>query len=843
MSNLLTEINRMRSLMGIKNPINESYLNNRVLLKENTGIGELMNLYKGIFKKGAKSLTSEESKYLKGLIDEYNLRFPDNTIKFQNGLDNIGLKMLSDFINKETDDIITNVFERSIKNINASDAVTKLKTTDDILKQELLKSKVNVGLGEINSTMDFLTYVQKNGNGDITKTELPFDLLVIAKEEMLIMSAKLKNYPNDPVKKYIDDLIEQIDEIEGKSKVSDPEIINSLPEIRNSLPISSEKITDNKILNNKEISDKLSNLANSDQAMRQGNDMDINIDITNQNELKKLMGEDKEGFIKNLENFEDLRNLWLIIQHSDNDIQLQKDILDILKNNRQTLETKFPSNSKDIKSGIAMLDDRIMVNSNTSVSGYRDTGMDDFGDLSKGKQTYGSQGGINENGEWIPRPIELDGKLYFFETQQELLNNTEFLNKLNAKRSEMGLVPMEDYLKTFNDPSKFIEDPSEIILTKGDEGLQRIFKKQGMFYSEGIEIIRNLTNNFLKDYQKLYKEGAPAKEIQDYLNALNLLKEKFGENKLYSGSIDGGSGTRKITLNDFISDVDQNYKRLYDENGNWSPLNKLDTNWNDMPIEITKFIKTILSEEEYDNFLKKINDYYNSKTEADKLKLKNEIEIDFNKIKEKMSQSGDYVKDWIRRVDEVTKNIKKNTEKGNLSETEVNKLFEANGINVEYAASEGSPIDVLLSIDGIVNDTKGIFNGTPGRKTVQTKTAQKIEEGEFEILEDGTRGQWVAKPGTGNYRIEIMPKQNIYKSSQIDLAGFHDPNSGITIITGKKPTLVRDANDKVIYDEKRFPIYNNNRLTLPGAKLDNPKPGERTVNFYIDGTDNVIVNK
>lgn len=837
MSNLLTEINRMRNLMGLKNSISESFLNKKILLKEGNTIGQIMEELNVIFRKEFKDLTQEELENLSKLVDEYNSRFPDNKIEFKNGLDNLGIKKLTNFISTEVTTVLDEFFNNTVTSIYRSGIADKaFVSVDDAVKNILKTSDTTFITPEgALDTFGALSFIYQKGG--VKNSEISREYLILIKDRLQGLSKELS--PDNAFKKYMNDVVVQIDEVvNNKPVVKNTEVVTT--EIVN----SSKKIAEEQKIKSDEISKKLEELSNSDQTMRQGDEMDVNVDITNQTKLKELMGDNPEEFIKNLDSFEDLTNLWVIVQHSDNDLTFQKNILEILKNNQQTLSTKFSNNSNDIKSGIAMLEDRVSVNSNTSVVGYRDTGMDDFGDLSKGKQTYGSQGGINENGEWIPRPIELEGKIYFFESPQQLLNDVDFLNKLNIKRAEMGLSSMEDYLKMMNKTDNFIDEPIEMILTKGDAGLQRIFSKsKGIFYSEGIEIIRNLINNYLKDYQKLYKEGAPAKEIQDYINALNLLKERFGENKIYTGLMDGKSGTKKITLNDFILEVDQKFKRLYDENGNWSPLNKLDTNWTDMPIEITKFIKTVLSQEEYDNFLKKINDYYNSKIETDKLKLRNELEIDLNKIKEKMLKNEEYVKNWTKRVDEITKNIRKNTEKGNLSEKKVNKLLEKNGINVEYAASEGSPIDVLLSIDAIVNDIKGIFNGTTGRKTLQTKTAQKIEEGEFEILKDGTRGKWIAKSGTGKYRIEIMPNQNIYKSSQIDLAGFHDPNSGITIITGKKPTLVRDANDKVIYDKNRFPLYNNDRLTLPGAKLDRPKPGERTVNFYIDGPDNILVNK
>ena len=93
-----------------------------------------------------------------------------------------------------------------------------------------------------------------------------------------------------------------------------------------------------------------------------------------------------------------------------------------------------------------MLRDRIMVNNTTSVVGFRDSGKDDFGSVKNGKQKYGTQGGVHENG-WIPRPIEMDGKIYFFNTPEELYNDEKFLNRINKIRGEVGLPKLEEYVK------------------------------------------------------------------------------------------------------------------------------------------------------------------------------------------------------------------------------------------------------------------------------------------------------------------------------------------------------------------------------------------------------------
>ena len=423
----------------------------------------------------------------------------------------------------------------------------------------------------------------------------------------------------------------------------------------------------------------------------------------------------------------------------------------------------------------------------------------------------------------------MDGKIYFFETPQKLLEDADFLSKLNTKRSAMGLQPMEDYLKFMNDNYAVADELSDEIVpiqyvpkNLTEKTIHDLFSKDKIFFSKGVELIRELTNKFLSDSQKLYVDGASKKELDEYLVSLNYLKNKFGNKKIYVTSITDSKKTKLMTLDDFIKDVEENFKRIYDQDGNWSPLNKLDTNWNDMPKEIITFMKTVLTKEEFDSFVKKLEEYNNlPKDSIRKNEVKNELGQEFEKIKTKLLQNEDYVKNWKNRVGEITQSIKLNSAAGDLSEQKVNEIFKKNGFNILYTASNGSPVDVLLNIDQIVDDTTGIFGG--GIKTVQTKTAGKITEGEFEVINGKRTGNWIEKKGTNSFRVEILPGQKISKQSQIDLGAFYDPNTGKTLITGKQKSLAKTVDEKtgktkIMYNTDGTPIYSN-KQELPGASL------------------------
>ena len=183
----------------------------------------------------------------------------------------------------------------------------------------------------------------------------------------------------------------------------------------------------------------ISDMMKKDQEMRQQNNFDVEVDLSNQSNLKKMIGEDPQMFLDKLNNPQDIEGVWLIAQHADNDVEFQKMILDLLDSNKDMLSQKFNIPLQRVLSGIAMLTDRVMVNSSLSSDQQKSS------EVSLGLQKYGTQGGVH-NGSWVPRPIEMDGQTYFFETPEELYENQEFLMKINKIRNENGLPNLEDYV-------------------------------------------------------------------------------------------------------------------------------------------------------------------------------------------------------------------------------------------------------------------------------------------------------------------------------------------------------------------------------------------------------------
>ena len=190
----------------------------------------------------------------------------------------------------------------------------------------------------------------------------------------------------------------------------------------------------------------ISDMVKKDQEMRQNQIFDVDVDLTNQKQIKMLINDDPQKFLESLNDINDVEGLWLIAQHADNDVEFQKTILSLLLYNKDVISHKFNVPIKEILNRIAMLTDRVMVNTSTGLKGYRDNDLYDFSEVSNGKQKYGTQGGVY-NKQWMPRPIEIGNRTHFFQTTEELYNDKDFLGKINRLRDSVGLPPLEDYVR------------------------------------------------------------------------------------------------------------------------------------------------------------------------------------------------------------------------------------------------------------------------------------------------------------------------------------------------------------------------------------------------------------
>lgn len=88
--------------------------------------------------------------------------------------------------------------------------------------------------------------------------------------------------------------------------------------------------------------------------------------------------------------------------------------------------------------------------------------------------------------------------------------------------------------------------------------------------------------------------------------------------------------------------------------------------------------------------------------------------------------------------------------------------------------------------------------------------------------------------------------QKVGKPSQIDLSGFYDPNSKITIITGKQKGLERTVREDgkrgaVKYNPLDGTPFRSNTMELPGSVLERKWNGSPMGVFIIDAETPKIV--
>ena len=716
MSKLLTEISRIRELMGIKSEVLKESLSSSGRQRLQELLISLLKLSDNEATTFFKNLTEEDQNLLRALINSSDGKIVGNLS------DAVTIASLKNFLKNGGTDAIKSVLAKAeillakeLSEKSAKIGFNLINTSADV--QKFLKTRKQ-STGGNSTILDTLSNIEKNGG--VEKSTI-YD----RNPEMWgVFFSDLENlkltYPNktdgvyDYLEKITNDILKMKDQQKYLVKINDVEL-----KIANT--IDNNVVDEIKIIVNQQqdISDKLKVLANSDQSIRQGEYLDIPTDIANQTELKNLMGVDKENFIKDLKTFEDLENLWVIVQHSDNDIEFQKEVLKILQNNQQTLETKFSTNSQDIKMGIAMLEDRVLINTKTSSS--------NFGDLTQGLQKYGSQGGLTDDGYWIPRPIDIDGNPIYFKTPNEWYNlNKETLDKINSKRSSMGLPNIEDYIKNMNDKFgnssgsvKTTEDLSPRLKNKYKKVLNKIdedlpLDKSEQQLKDDVEKFLNGENINLKDYEF----------TKTYIENVNKIIKNFTRNKkeytsILKELIASIDNTTKITSNienTFPKGLDKNirnainsdpnltnfFKKLEEgkyewvidnETKEWIPTNMLDTNTNDGTTLFRDVLDIVM-----ENDGKKLVEFTTLPVEEQK-KLMNDvltyIKTNKDSLKYKLLDSDRYIK-----------NSQVSLVRGDAGEKLAKQTFEDNGFKVVWEGGRGNAldktgVDMIVEKDGV----------------------------------------------------------------------------------------------------------------------------------------------
>jgi len=715
MSKLLTEISRIRELMGIKSEVlNESL--------SSSGGPRLQELLISLLKLSDdeatvffKNLSEEDQNLLRALINSSDGKITGNLT------DAVTIASLKNFLKNGGTDTIKSVLDK----------------TERLLAKELSEKSAKIGSNLIKTSADvqkFLKNTKPNTGGNLTV----FDVLSnieqkggVEKSDIFggqdelwgIFNVNLENlklnYKNktdglyDYLKKISDDILKKTSPDEHLLKIKNEEL-DFANKIDNNVV---NQIND--IVNPKKNSQDLSKMIELDQTMRQSEIFDITVDIKNQEQLKKIMGDDPQNFISSIDKIEDIEAIWLITQHADNDLEFQKSMFNLFDTNKENFINKFPDQELKIKKGMAMLEDRISVNK---------TGDLNFSEISSGVQKYGSQGGVTSDGNyWIPRPIEMDGKLYFFETPQKLLDDVNFLTKLNAKRSEMGLSTMEEYLSMMNKnlpgESRSLEDLGEVVtnnylylknqkkLGKFQQNLvddvEKYLRGEEVDLTDNVfrtETSLNNLNKSIGDYLRGYNGTEFTKTIQDILSEL----EDGVKVKLVVSDVDNtfpNGVTEDIKnaiesvpeLKNFFKNLDNGKYKYVTENEEWLPINMLNTNSGDRKTFFRDVLQDKLNEGNYR--IKNINDM--------QLLDEKEIEKLFKDTMDYMKNNKTKMKEKIsKNTKRYTKNSIVNTKRGDFGEDLIAKKFEDLGYSVLWRGGKGNALD-KAGVDMIVKSPNG----------------------------------------------------------------------------------------------------------------------------------------
>lgn len=155
---------------------------------------------------------------------------------------------------------------------------------------------------------------------------------------------------------------------------------------------------------------------------------------------------------------------------------------------------------------------------------------------------------------------------------------------------------------------------------------------------------------------------------------------------------DMGIGDIKKQDDLYILDKLKKSRLVYDDDGNWLPINKLNTNY----YALSELIVSVL---EKTNKLEGFYNFINKKTDEEiKDFLKKHNKFFFNRVIEDYKIVPDF--------DSVLGSIKITSEKGAKSEKYVGSVLERAGFTTKYQGGDGDLIDMIFGID-LFSEKKG----------------------------------------------------------------------------------------------------------------------------------------
>jgi hypothetical protein len=155
-----------------------------------------------------------------------------------------------------------------------------------------------------------------------------------------------------------------------------------------------------------------------------------------------------------------------------------------------------------------------------------------------------------------------------------------------------------------------------------------------------------------------------------------------------------GSGTRQINRIKDVYTLERlnNSGLIFDVDGNWMPINKLNTNY----YALSELIVSVLEKE---GKLEGFSKFVEEKTDEEIMGfLKEKNSYFFKKVMEYFKEISDY--------DSVLGSIKRTSAIGEKTENEVREILEKSGFSTKYQGGDGDLIDMIFGID-LIMEKKG----------------------------------------------------------------------------------------------------------------------------------------
>ena len=184
------------------------------------------------------------------------------------------------------------------------------------------------------------------------------------------------------------------------------------------------------------------------------------------------------------------------------------------------------------------------------------------------------------------------------------------------------------------------------------------------------------------------------------------LQKKFIDCAIFLESLGKITEDKK---NDFIENNVINNKLVY-LNGEWQPINKLNTNYFDLAELLTELIYKNKNNTTFQAIIKE------PKTTL--MRMKSELK--------KMIE--DYFDDPMMLLD-YTKNIQRTSQQGESAERRVKEHLQDKGFKVEYEGGNGDLIDMVFGTDLIMSHPKF------GVKTIQVKANEKAYDQDYKYVD------------------------------------------------------------------------------------------------------------